>query len=323
LAGQPVVLIGLGTFHDPGAVAEAFAGRAEIRYAPVSTPLLAAVASEGADAVVVASHPLTAEIIKALDGGVKVIGRTGVGVENVDLVAARDQGITVFNEPSYGENEVASHALAMLLALQRRLAVADAYVRAGWKGRPPLGAVLPLDEFTVGVVGCGRIGRATTTRLLALVGEVLVYDPFVHRVPEGARAIPSLAQLLPRCQAVIVHVPLTEATRGMLGRAELALLPTGAFMVNVARGGVVDEPAMAEMLHDGRLAGAGLDVFAEEPLPPGDPLLSTPNTILSPHIASYSGRSMWRLGTWTVGDAVSWVTERKLVHGSIVVAGTR
>lgn len=109
----------------------------------------------------------------------------------------------------------------------------------------------------------------------------------------------------------------------MLGRRQLALLPRGAFVVNVARGGVLDEAALVEMLHDGRLAGAGLDVFADEPLAPGDPVLSAPNTILTPHVASYSERSMWRLGTWTIGDAVSWVTDRRLVHGSIVVEGTR
>ena len=270
-----------------------------------------------------ATHPLTAELIRSLATRVKVIGRTGVGVDTVDVAAAQETGLTVFNEPNYGETEVATHAISMLLALQRKLAVGDAYVRSGWQGRPAISPVLPLDEMKVGVIGCGRIGRATVQRLLFLMGEVLVFDPFVAQVPEGARQVATLEELLPQCQALVVHVPLTEATHGLLGREQLALLPQGAYVVNVARGGVLDEVALGDMLHDGRIAGAGLDVFAQEPLPRGDPLLSAPNTIFTPHVASYSERAMWRLAHWTIADAVSWVHERRLVHGSIVVEGYR
>lgn len=197
MAGQPVVLVGLDAFHDPGAIARAFVGTAEVRYAAIATPDLVAEASANADAIVVATHALPGELITSLSKTVKVIGRTGVGVDTVDLVTARQEGITVFNEPSYGELEVASHAIGMLLALQRKFAVADAYVRSGWQGRPPLAPMLPLDELRVGVIGCGRIGRATVERLLHLVGEVLVYDPYLTDVPPGAQRVETLEQLLP------------------------------------------------------------------------------------------------------------------------------
>lgn len=323
MEARPVVLVGQGAFHDPDKVARAFEGEAEVRYALISTPDLAAQSSAGADALVVASHPVSGPIIRALSPQVKVIGRTGVGVDTVDLEVASQEGITVFNEPSYGETEVASHALAMLLALQRKLLVSDRFVRDGWRGSVRLGAVKPLDQLTVGVVGCGRIGRASITILASLVERVLAYDPFVPQAPLGAQKVGALDEMLPLCDALVLHVPLTETTRGLVGRRELALLPAGAVLVNVARGGVVDEGALAEMLEDGRLGGAGLDVFDHEPLPGHSPLLSAPNTLLSPHVASYSERSMWRLGTWTIGDALSWVRRRQLVHGSIVVQGAR
>jgi D-3-phosphoglycerate dehydrogenase len=219
--------------------------------------------------------------------------------------------------------EVAAHAIALLLALQRRLPAVDAFVRAGWNGAVPLSAVQPLDELVVGVIGCGRIGGEVVEKLLGLVATVLVYDPYAQRIPSGARRVDDLQALLGESDAVTIHTPLDPSTQGLIGSDELALMRSGAILVNVSRGGQVDEHALADALNRGHLGGAGLDVFAEEPLPGDSPLLRCPNTILSPHCASYSERSAWRLAAWTIEDVVTWLETGTVTHGAVVVAGSR
>jgi D-3-phosphoglycerate dehydrogenase / 2-oxoglutarate reductase len=201
--------------------------------------------------------------------------------------------------------------------------VADAYVRGGWHGTVALSPVKPLDEVGAGVVGCGRNGAVTAVLLQHLVGAVRAYDPAATSVPEGVLSCGTLDEVLAASDILCLHVPLTEQTRGLIGRRELLLLPRGAVVVNVARGGVLDEDALIDLLEDGHIGGAGLDVFETGPLPATSRLLSAPNTILTPHCASYSERSAWRLGTWSIGDALTWVTERRVVHGSLVIEGWR
>jgi D-3-phosphoglycerate dehydrogenase / 2-oxoglutarate reductase len=319
----PVIVVAQDALHAPDRIADHFSGQATIRREDISSPEKMRGATADADAVVVALHRLTAELVDAMDGRVRVIGRMGVGTDTVDLIAAAARGITVFNEPTFGVHEVASHAVAMLLTLQRRLVPSDRYVRDGWRGGFALGPMKPLDEVVVGVVGCGRIGQAVARQLVPLAGRVLVYDPAVDDVPPAAVRVNHLDDLLARSDAVTLHVPLTADTRRLLGRRELSLLPRGAIVVNVSRGGQIDEDALADLLMAGALGGAGLDVFETEPLPPDSPLLLTPNTVLTPHSAGYSDRSAWRLGAWTVGDAVEWLRTGRLRHGSIVVAGNR
>jgi D-3-phosphoglycerate dehydrogenase len=320
---KPVVVVGARSLHHPETIRAHFELEADVRFEEVATAEHVARATEHADALVVASQLLTTELIDAIGPGLKVIARTGVGVDTIDLERAAWRGISVINQPAYGVVEVASHAVGMAIALQRKFALADRFVRAGWQGTLSLSPVKPLDEVSAGVVGCGRIGAATAGMLVHLVGEVRVYDPLAGQVPGGVLRCDSLDELLERSDLLCLHVPLTPETRGMIGRRELSLLPPGAVVVNVARGGVLDEGALAELLVEGRLGGAGLDVFETEPLPLGSPIMSAPNTIFSPHCASYSERSAWRLGTWTISDALSWVAERKLVHGSIVIEGSR
>jgi D-3-phosphoglycerate dehydrogenase / 2-oxoglutarate reductase len=250
----------------------------------------------------------------------------GIGTDTVDLGSASLFVLTVFNEPTYGVSEVASHAVAMLLAVNRKLVPADRHVRQGW----PAGAAIslapmpPLDEMTVGIIGCGRIGAAVAARLAPMVGQVLIYDPLLDgRGPAGTERLDHLDDLLARSDAVTVHAPLTPQTRGILGRRELSLLPPGALVINVSRGGQVDEQALADLLAAGQLGGAGLDTFGAEPLPADSPLLGAPNTLLSPHCAGYSQRASWRLDIWTTGDAIEWLRTGRLRHGSVVVAGTR
>lgn len=323
---RPVLLVAEGAARAPGAVAEHFRAAATIRTADISTAAKMRDATAGADGLVVALQRLSADLVAAMDDSIRVIGRMGIGTDTVDLEAAAACGITVFNEPTFGVPEVASHALAMLLALHRKLIPADQYVRTGWPAGQPLslGHLRPLDELTVGIIGCGRIGRAVAGMLAPMTAEVLVYDPLLAgAAPEGTERVDQLDDLLVRSHAVSVHAPLTPQTRGILGRRELSMLIPGAIVVNVSRGGQVDEDALAELLTAGQLGGAGLDAFETEPISADSPLLRAPNTLFSPHCAGYSDRSAWRLDAWTVGDAIDWLRTGQLTHGSIVVAGTR
>lgn len=333
-ADRPAILVAKGAARDLNTVAEQFADRAMVGMAQLSTPEQVAEATSGADAVVVALQPLPAALIAAMDQRVRVIGRMGIGTDTVDLEAAAEHGITVFNEPTFGVPEVATHAVAMLLTLARKLLLADQFARQGWRDGGPsvLGSVRPLDEVSVGVIGFGRIGQAVAGLLAPVVDTVLVYDPLLEpgALAPGDGAVPGrlvrvadLDELLARSYAVTVHAPLTPQTRNILGRRELEMLPQGALVVNVSRGGQLDETALADLLTSGHLGGAGLDVFATEPLPGNSPLLQAPNTVFSPHCAGYSNRSAWRLEAWTVGDAIDWLRTGQLQHGSVVVAGTR
>jgi D-3-phosphoglycerate dehydrogenase / 2-oxoglutarate reductase len=321
-----VIVVAEGALHAPGTVAAHFRGDATIRVADISTAGQVKAATSGASGLVVALQRLPAELVEAIDPGLRVIGRMGIGTDTVDLEAAAACGLTVFNEPAYGVSDVASHAVAMLLAVNRRLVPADRHVRQGWAAGSTLSLapMPPLDEMTVGIIGCGRIGTAVAALLAPMVAQVLVYDPLrADGGPPGTERLDDLDDLLARSDAVTVHAPLTPQTRGILGRRELALLPRGALVINVSRGGQVDEQALAELLTTGQLGGAGLDTFGAEPLPADSPLLDAPNTLLSPHCAGYSERAAWRLDIWTVGDAIGWLRTGRLRYGGVVVAGTR
>ena len=325
-SADPCIVVAEGALHGPDKVAAHFRGEATIRVADISTAAQVKAATTGASGLVVALQRLPAELIEAIDPGVRVIGRMGIGTDTVDLETAAACGLTVFNEPTYGVTEVASHAVAMLLGLNRKLVPADRHVRQGWHAGSPASLVPmpPLDEMTVGIIGCGRIGAAVAAMLAPLVAHVLIYDPLRDDGgPAGTERVDDLDDLLARSDAVTVHAPLTPQTRGILGRRELSLLPQGALVINVSRGGQVDEQALAELLTAGQLGGAGLDTFGTEPLPADSPLLGAPNTLLSPHCAGYSERAAWRLNIWTISDAVGWLRTGQLRHGAVVVAGTR
>ena len=285
---SPVIAVADGAFSGRHTIERDFSGRATIRWADLSSAAAARQSTAGADAVVVTLQRLSAEIIAAFG--------------------------------PYVAQEVASHALALLLAVQRRLLAADRYVRSGWAGPAVLDGIQPLDEATVGVLGCGRIGTAFVERVRPLVRQVLIYDAAPVPVPAGAERVADLDDLLARSAVLSLHLPLSDSTRGLIGARELGLLPPGAVVVNVSRGGIIDEPALADALHSGHVMGAGLDVFAEEPLPSTSPLLSTPNTVLTPHCASASDRAARRLSHWTIGDVIQYLDKGSVEHGVIVLA---
>ncbi|HEV7603726.1 MAG TPA: phosphoglycerate dehydrogenase, partial [Candidatus Limnocylindrales bacterium] len=240
----------------------------------------------GYDALVVRSQvQVDAELIAA-GTRLAVIGRAGVGVDNVDLDAATRAGIVVVNAPTGNTIAAAEHTLALLYAVARRIAPADASIRRGeWKRSEFTG--LELRGRTLGIVGLGKIGQAIAVRARAMEMTVLGVDPYI--TTEGAAnhgvELVEFDAMLARADVVTVHVPLTRATRGLIGRAAIAKLKPGSIVLNVARGGVVDEAAVADALRSGHLAGAGIDVFEHEP-PTGSPLLDAPNALLTPHLGA-------------------------------------
>lgn len=234
----------------------------------------------------------------------RVIARYGVGVDNVDVQAAASAGIWVTFVPDYCVEEVADHALAMLLALNRRLVAFDAAVRDGAWGIPAGLPVRRLSQSTLGVVGFGRIGEAVGRRGAALRMSVLASDPVRPEADlraAGAEPV-ELDELVARADYVSLHAPPPRDGGSVLDAARIARLKPGACLINVARGGLVDEPALVAALHDGSVGGAGLDVAAAEPLRPPDPLLDAPNVLVSPHAAWYSLDAVAELRTKTAAE---------------------
>lgn len=239
---------------------------------------------------VIASTDTFDESVFAACPNLRVIARTGVGVDSIDINAATQAGVVVAITPGANERAVADHALAMILALQRRLAENDAAVQDGRWDRA--GALTPSDLYgaSVGLIGSGAIGRAVIERLRGFGSTICVFDPYLDEAPEGTELV-DLPTLLARSDVVTVHAPLTTSTRGLLGTREFAAMKKGSYVVNVSRGGIIDEDALADAIRGGHLGGAGLDTFAREPI--GDsPLRGLPSVILSPHIAGLSQRSI-------------------------------
>lgn len=259
----------------------------------MSEDALVAVAAEGVQALVVRSATkVTRRVIEAAQG-LCVIGRAGVGVDNVDLEAATERGIVVMNTPSGNTTTTGELAVALILALARHVPRADASVRAGkWSKKGLVGT--ELTGKRLGVIGLGRIGRVVAERGLGLRMEVVAHDPYLA----GAAASPvkgvelcGLDELLATSDFVTLHVPLLDSTRDLISRERIARMKPGARLVNAARGGLVDERAVADALDSGQLAGAAFDVLAEEPPPPGHPLVGRDDVIVTPHLGASSAEA--------------------------------
>jgi D-3-phosphoglycerate dehydrogenase len=223
-------------------------------------------------------------------GTCKIIARYGIGVDNIDVTAAKDAGIAVTNVPDYCVEEVATHAVGLIISLVRRIHEGDALVRAGGWGIGGLGEVRRLSELTVGLLGYGRIARRVAEILRAIGSSIVVYDPYVRAAADGDRLV-GLEELLAAADVVSVHCPLTPETRGLVDSAALSSMKPGAVLVNTSRGPIVVLDDVIAALRDGRLAGAGLDVFEVEP-PDPERLAGVPNLLATPHAAFYSGAAI-------------------------------
>jgi D-3-phosphoglycerate dehydrogenase len=246
-------------------------------------------AAADADGLLNTYLPLDAEFLGQLSR-CRVIARYGIGVDNVDLDAARAAGIVVTNVPDYSVEEVAAHTLAMLLSLLRRLPESDATVRSGGWGVDTVRPIERLSEQTVGLVGYGRIARRLAASLRVLGMSLLVHDPFIEVSDEGVRAV-GLGELLRESDAVSLHAPLTPETRGLIGREQLEQMRRHAVLVNTSRGPLVRLEDLLEALRSGQIRAAGLDVFESEP-PDAAKFEGVPGLLLSPHTAFYSEASI-------------------------------
>jgi D-3-phosphoglycerate dehydrogenase len=274
----------------------------------------------GADAVITQFARIDAEVIAAMDRA-KVIARYGIGVDNVDLEAARARGIPVCNVPDYCIDEVADHTLALSLDLTRRISAISAHLRTGtWSLPVELAQMRALSAMTVGVVGFGRIGRAVSARLRACGARVLVSDPVAtaEAVAAAGCAAASLDTLLAAADLITLHCPSTPATRRLLDADRLGRCRRGVLVVNAGRGDLVDTPALVAALASGQVGAAALDTCDPEPIPAGHPLLSLPQVIITPHAASCSVRAASALRQGVIAHALRAVRgepARDVVNG--------
>lgn len=250
-------------------------------------------ATAEADFVLTQFAPITAQAIAAMRKA-RLITRYGIGVDNVDLVAARDRRIPVYNVPDYCIDEVADHTLGMILALTRQIARLSAGVKAGhWTSPPPLQSLRALKDLTTGVVGCGRIGRAVIARLAPFGTRIVAHDPALGAAQiRGLGCEPlSLDALFAQSDLITLHCPSLPETRRMINADSLARMKDGVLLVNVARGTLVDQDALIAALLSGKVGGAGLDVTDPEPIEEHSPLLAMDQVVISSHIASASVRA--------------------------------
>ncbi len=243
-----------------------------------------------ADAVITQFAPVNSHVVASMRQA-KVIVRYGIGVDNVDLEAAKLRGIPVCNVPDYCIDEVADQTLAFLLATTRQVVSNCVSNRAGkWGLATAIDKMLALRDLTVGIIGFGRIGREVVARLRAFKCRMLVHDPMVAAsdVEQAGCQSVALRELMSQSDVISLHCPSTAQTRGMINRERLGFTKPGVILINVARGDLVDSAALMDALASGQVAAAALDVFAPEPIPADHPILKLENVIIASHIASCS-----------------------------------
>ena len=247
----------------------------------------------------------------------EVIGRAGAGVDTIDVEAATERGIIVMNTPGGNTTAVAEHTLALLLALARRVPVADATLKAGRWEKSRLQGVELLGK-TLGILGLGRIGGEVARRALGFRMQVLAYDPYLTREAAERLGVDSveLDELLARSDFITIHTPLTGDTRHLIGEAELARMKPGVRLINCARGGIIDEAALARALETGHVGGAGIDVFEQEPPPADHPLLRFEQVVLTPHLGAATDEAQSAVAL-AIADQVADVLVRGVVANAV------
>jgi len=283
---------------------------AELRLASEVTPEAILQVAAGADALLVTYAKITADMIQQMPR-CRIISRFGIGVDNVDLAAATSAGIVVTKVPDYCIDEVSDHTLALLLALVRKVPSSSARTHAG---RWEMKAVVPIHRLrgsVLGLVGFGRIPQLVAPKAKSFGMKVVAYDPFVAQgvfTSAGVEGV-SFPDLLRASDYVSIHSPLLPETRGLFGADTFGQMKRGAYLVNTARGPIVDEAALAAALDAGQLAGAALDVMAQEP-PPPSPLFGRDNVIITPHTSFYSEESLVELQTKAAEEVASVLSGR-------------
>jgi D-3-phosphoglycerate dehydrogenase len=305
LVADPIALSGIRLLQAHPAIAVTV-------QTDLSPDTLRAAIAPYAGVIVRSTTQLTAAVLAAAPS-LKVIARAGIGVDNIDVAAATRRGIVVLNTPFGNANAAAEHTLALLLALARHLPQAVTAVKAGqWERQAFLGD--ELSGTTLGVIGLGRIGRLVVQKARALGMQPVACDPFV--TPEVAQALGvellALPAVLQRADYLSLHVPKTAATHHLLSREAFARMRPGIRIVNCARGGLIDEAALYDALQDGMVAGAALDVLAQEPPRPEYPLLRLPNVICTPHLGAQTRQAQERVALEIAQQMVDF-----FVHGRV------
>lgn len=268
---------------------------AEVVASPSGDATTLAGLATDADAILTCFAKVPRSVIEAASG-CRIVARYGIGVDNIDLAACNERGIVVTNVPAYCLDEVSDHALAHLLALARKLRQYDAAIRGGrWDvqvGKP----IHRIRGQKLGLIGIGKIGSMLAAKARALGMDILAYDPFLgpEQVRERGAEQVDFPTLLARSDFISIHAPLSaqDGTAGMFSDREFAAMKPSAFLINTARGGIIDDQALYRALRDGVIAGAGIDVLPTEPPPKDSPLLAMENLILTPHAAFYSEESL-------------------------------
>lgn len=316
------------TRRVPGDALERLAEQTDLRFwpeegVPVPRDLLLAEVAEAEGLLTVLSDRVDAELL-ARGRKLKVVANMAVGFDNIDVEDAARRGVTVTNTPGVLDDTTADLAFALLLATARRLTEAERILRQGeWSGWAPLWlAGRDVHGATLGLVGFGRIGQAMARRARGFDMRILYTSN--SRKPEAEAALEAeyrpLPDLLAESDFVSLHVPLTQETRGLIGRRELAQMKPAAFLINTARGAVVDEAALGEALAQGRLAGAGVDVYSAEPAPPDHPLLALPNVVALPHIGSASVATRTRMADMAASNLLAVVQGQPPLNPVVVAA---
>lgn len=265
-----------------------------------------------ADGILVQYAPITQAVFDGLPR-LRAVGRYGVGVDTVDVGAATKRGIAVCNVPDYGTEDVSDHAIALAMAVVRGITQLDRQIRAGGYD---YSAARPLNRtrnLVFGVLGLGRIGSVTARKAAGIGFEVIGYDPLRSAgaaQTEGLRVV-SFEELLRKADVISIHVPLQEGTRHLIDADTIGRMKPGSIIINTARGGIVDTAALCDALSSGHLAGAGLDVFEEEPLPAGSPLRDHSRVVLTPHVSWYSEQSFGELKSRTIENVVNVLQGRR------------
>lgn len=291
--------------NDPSLRTELMALCGEVIFNDTGKPLRAAEVARllpGVDGYIAGVDEVTAEALAAADR-LKVIARYGVGVDQVDLAAAKARGIVVTNTPGANSVSVAELTIGLLLALARHVPEASVATQGGaW----PRLSGLSLRGKTVGLVGFGSIGREVAKRLAGFEGKLLAYDPYAN--PDAARSLGAelvtLPQLLTAADFVSLHLPVTPETRKLVDDAFLAQMKQGAYLVNTARGELIDEDALVRSLAGGHLRGAALDVLTQEPPPPDHPLLAMKQVLVTPHAGAHADDAMNAMGRMAMEDCL-------------------
>lgn len=276
--------------------------------APIKEPDALSQALAGVDVLLVRSAtPVTAEAIAGAKQ-LKVIGRAGAGVDTIDVEAATAKGIAVMNAPDGNTLAAAEHAISLLFALARHIPRADAGMKAGqW---PKAGLTgFELEGKKLGVIGLGRIGSTVARKAQGIGMDVAAYDPFLPASAAGKGSVPlkPLDELLAKADIITLHIPRTSETTNLLSEERLRSMKSGAYVINAARGGLVDESALLRLLDEGHLAGAALDTFATEPLQEDSPLRAHPKLILTPHLGASTGEAQQAVSTILARQIIDFI----------------